>query len=34
MSRILQTPSINKIQAFDPTFEQQIRFTYTDSQYF
>ena len=32
MSRTLQTPSINKIQAFDPAFEKQIKFTYTDSQ--
>lgn len=32
MSRILQTPSINKIQAFDPAFEKQIKFTYTDNQ--
>lgn len=32
MKKILQTPSITSIQAFDPLFEKKIEFIYTDNQ--
>ena len=32
MAKILQTPSINAIQAFDPAYDKNIYFVYSDNQ--